>query len=289
MKVVSALFLTIGLFSQVASAEETKSGGVGQAAATAAAQRDTFPEDPRRQIWYRHLQPLPKDIKTAGLHIDVYEAPSMAARITELFRSAGYNMVAPDQAVYRYELRGTFQSDRHLKMVLPLGSAFEGAVLGSHANASVLKLTSDVLAAGVLSNQALKSGLTTPVWAYGDLLKAVLEATGLRDSVNTALAGDRRGWCIGGCTYWEWSDQRVGLGWRDPRLKRLEGMSSVDVGVFAKGVFIEELTTLALNEFLRHHGVITAVEPPTDAIMPTDQLPGILQGRVKATIRMLEP
>lgn len=248
-----------------------------------------FPTASERQIWFRHLKPLPDSIKTAGLHIVVPDAPTMSARLTELFRQAGYNMVPVDQATHRYELRGAFQSEGRMKVQVPLGIPLEAAATGVAATASGMKRTEDVLVASIVAEQAVKSGLTTPVWASGDLLRAVLQATGVSDALNTALTGDRRGWCLGDCTYWEWSDQRVGLGWRDPRTKGAEGMSSVDVGVFAKGLFVEELTTLALNEFLRHHGVIQASEPRTDALMPRERWPVIVKGRMRATIKMLEP
>lgn len=247
-----------------------------------------FPEDPKRQIWFRHLKPLPADIRTAGLHIEVADSPRMSDRLTALFTEAGYRMVSADQAVYRYVLQGTFQSEGKVKLTVPLGKPLESAATGTGSDATAAKQLGDVAVAAVLADQVVKAGLSSPLWASGDLVRAVFDATGIRDALNTFLTGDRRGVCLGNCPYWEWSDQRVGLGWRDPRVKGIQSLSSVDVGLFAEGLFIEELTTLALNEFLRHHGVVQAPEPDTDSLMPHQKVLEVLKGRVRATISMLE-
>lgn len=249
---------------------------------------DVFPESTSRHFWFRHLKSLPSDIKTAGLNIEVVDAPTMSARLTNLFRQAGYNMVPVDQAVHRYQLRGSFQSDGKVKAQVPLGKPLENAAKGVRSGASAAKRAGDVLAAGVLADQVLKSGLTTPIWAAGDLLQAVLEASGMRDSINTALTGDRRGWCLVGCTYWDWSDQGVVLSWQDPRTTGQSSASAVEVGVYAKGVFVDELAALALNEFMRHHGVVQTPEPQTEALMSISQRMSVARGRAQATIKLVE-
>lgn len=251
--------------------------------------KDRFPDDPRRVIWFRHLQDLPADIKTAGLHIDIPEAPAMTRRITEQFAQAGYKMVPVDQAVYRYEIRGNFSSDGKLKTHVPLGQMLEGAVTGSLSGASAAKRAGDVAFAAVLANQAVMAGLATSLWATGDLISSVLEAAGVKDAFNTALTGDRRGVCLVGCTYWNWSDQSVALGWRDPRSADKNSGSALNVGVFAQGVFVEELTALAVNEFLRHHGVAQTPEPQTERRMPIKAFGEIVTGgRIKITRALIE-
>lgn len=289
-------FLALCVFGALTVRAETQIAGQAPApmAKTPAAQ-DVFPADVKRQIWFRHLKALPADLKTAGLHMEVEDAPVLSSRITALFSQAGYTMVPPEQAAHRYLLRGSFQSDGKIKMTLPVGKALEAAVTASKlqgaegTDSSGLKRAGDVAFAGVLADQALKAGLTSPLWASGDLINAVLSATGIRDSINTALTGDRRGICLIGCTYWEWTEQRVSLSWNDPRISDARSASVVDVGVFAKGLFLEELATLALNEFLRHHGVVQTPEPATDAQMPLDQFMKVATGRSRATIKMLEP
>lgn len=255
---------------------------------TPAASAKAFPKDPKRQIWFRHLKDLPPDLKTAGLHIDIKGAEQMTKRVTDLFRDAGYDMVSADQAKYRYELQGGFSSDGKLKTQVPLAEVLRGVDVKDGTAASAAKAAGDVAFATVLADQALKTGLTSPLWASGDIVQAILNATGLRDKFNTAITGDRRGMCLVICEYWEWSDQSVGLSWRDPRSDGMSTANLVNVGVFAEGVFAEELTTLAFNEFLRHHGVIEVPVPVGDAQMPIKQVRDVITSRMKRTRELIE-
>ncbi len=247
-----------------------------------------FPQDPRRQIWFRHLKALPADIKTAGLQIDIKGAEEVAQRVTEIFRGAGYHMVPAEQAKYRYELRGSYSSDGKLKAQVPLAEILRGVEVRAGSTTSSAKAAGDVAFAAVLADQALKAGLISPLWASGDILNALFSATGLRDKFNTAVTGDRRGLCLMGCTYWEWSDQAVGLSWRDPRVEGMSTTSLVNVGVFAEGMFAEELVTLAFNEFLRHHGVLEAAAPEGEALMPIQQMRDVVTNRIKRTRDLIE-
>lgn len=255
-----------------------------------ATQAQGFPSDPRRHIWFRNLLALPEDIKTAGLHIEVMNAPDMSLRLHSVFEQAGYNMVSADQAKYRYMLTGSFASDGKVKTQLPIGDILKGLAPqdSSQANASLIKRAGDVAASAIIAEQAVSSGLLTPLWASGDVLNALASATGVRDTFNKALTGDRRGACLVGCTYWEWSDQGVGLSWFDPRQKRPTEFSSVNVGIFAQGVYPDELMTLAFNEFLRHHGVVDTPEPSTPAMMPPRQVMDVTKSRIPKTRALLE-
>jgi hypothetical protein len=251
-----------------------------------------FPKDTNRQIWFRHLKDVPPDIKTAGLHIEIKGADQMTQRVTKLFSEAGYNMVSADQAKHRYELQGYFTSFGKLKEQVPLAEVLRGVEVQQSTKTTAVKASSDVAFASALADQALKAGLTTPLWASGDILQAILEATGLRDKFNTALTGDSRGACLVGCTYFQWSEQSVSLSWRDPRVdpRRDAGstMSLVDVGVFAEGMFAEELITLAFNEFLRHHDVLGVPAPEGNAQMPFSKRLEVVTSRAKRTRELIE-
>lgn len=284
---ITAVLMTVAL--QTVRAQDPPQGATEASPQNALAPTGkAFPQDAKRRIWFRHLKALPTDIRTAGLHIEIPGADQMTQRVTALFHSAGYNMVTADQAKYRYQLRGGFASEGKLKTQVPLAEILQGVEVTARSNASAVKAAGDVAFATVLADQVLKAGLTSPLWASGDILNAVLTATGLRDNFNISLTGDRRGVCLVGCTYWEWSDQSVGLSWRDPRIEGMSTANLVNVGVFAEGVYAEELTTLAVNEFLRHHGVISVPAPEGEAQLPIKELRDVLASRIKRTRELLE-
>ena len=58
--------------------------------------------------------------------------------------------------------------------------------------------------------------------------------------------------------------------------------------MYAKGVFVDELAALALNEFMRHHGVVQTPEPQTEALMSISQRMSVARGRAQATIKLVE-
>lgn len=251
-----------GVFAQMA---QLPSQGVeAQATPQVQAPPETVAQEQRvfpvgQTVWLMSDGFLPDDIKTAGLHIEFADSPKLTANIEATLQAAGFNMQPADTATYAYKIRGVLNMDGKVQATnVPVGQIMEMGLANS-TNGAVDwgTVAADTGITAALANSALQSGLMNSIAASGNVVEALVNATGLGGKFNTLLTGDRRGICLWPCTYWNHSTQYLNLTMGRINIKPEERKpyQQIAVGIYDDKLWPAELTNVGLLQLYRMLGV----------------------------------
>lgn len=245
-----------GAMAQTADAPVNQASSPAPAAAPAATPAGSV-FHAKNVRWFTDYPPLPEDLKTAGLSIVFQHSPTMTANLEAAFKAAGFNVMPPETAKYKYQIGGSYKSDGKVKLAaVPLGQILE-AGLSSKPDQPVdwARVATDTTLTAGLANQAVQAGLMNRIVAGGNILDAILKSTGLAGKFNEALTGDRRGICLGSCTTWHWSEQMVTIGFTATGVSNDPTRQMVFAGLHASALWPQDLINLALLEMYRRLGL----------------------------------
>lgn len=229
-------------------------------------------------FWVRVQPPLPADIKTAGVYFELVDSPAFSDKFRQSLTASGYKVVGKTEAKYPIVVTGSFASTGKTETQANLGKLLEQS--HTNANNEAQKGSINAVAIGNLGfdslmvNKMMNAGFVDKFAGAGFMLNSLADATGFRNWFNEKMSGDKRGVCLGTCTTWHWSNQRVTLRIKEPQAWEVDKISpNIGVGVFSSRFWPIELTNLALIELHRYFELVDAPEPVRfPAVMTRDQI-----------------
>ncbi len=261
--VLFAGVLVLSGASHFANAQETPAQTDNPAVSAALAvlpnqSQDSFPS--KNVIWAAHRGHFPTDLKSAGLSLEFIDSPIMTKYIEAQLKNAGFNVQPADQATYLIKINGRFKSDDKIQIdPVSVGKVLDtGLSKTKSSDVDWSKIASDTAISAGVANQFVGAGLLNSIEARGSIIEALFVATGLHDKFNEALVGDRRGVCLGTCTYWNWSRQiaemSLGVVRRDKTKLPTPAVIFIRNGIYAKKLYPSELIQANLEQLLKAIG-----------------------------------